>query len=132
VFLGDTGSLFLGSIMSFLIFYILDTDNSIITDSFISRPFLTILMLIYPLIDTLRAFSVRAYRNQSPFIADRIHLHHRLADKGYEHWQASLLIFTLSVLILLLNCFLFLILGLIGSVILTTLILVLIYYIFFK
>jgi UDP-N-acetylmuramyl pentapeptide phosphotransferase/UDP-N-acetylglucosamine-1-phosphate transferase len=132
VFLGDTGSLFLGSIMSFLIFYILDTENSIITDSFISRPFLTVLMLIYPLVDTLRAFTIRAYRNQSPFVADRIHLHHRLADKGYEHWQASLLIFILSVLILLINCIVFLTLGLIGSVALTLLILGLIYYIFFK
>ena len=132
VFLGDTGSLFLGSIMSFLIFYILDTENSIITDSFISRPFLTVLMLIYPLVDTLRAFTIRAYRNQSPFVADRIHLHHRLADKGYEHWQASLLIFVLSVLILLFNCLLFLTLGLIGSVIVTVLILTFIYYIFFK
>ena len=89
-------------------------------------------MLIYPLVDTLRAFSIRAYRNQSPFVADRIHLHHRLADKGYEHWQASLLIFTLSVLILLVNVFLFLTLGLIGSIVLTTLLLSLIYYIFFK
>ena len=132
VFLGDTGSLFLGSIMSFFIFYILDTENSIITDTFISRPFLTVLMLIYPLVDTLRAFTIRAYKNQSPFVADRIHLHHRLADKGYEHWQASLLIFTLSVLILLINCVVFLTLGLIGCVALTLLTLGLLYYIFFK
>ena len=132
VFLGDTGSLFLGSIISFLIFYILDTENSIITDSFISRPFLTVLMLIYPLADTLRAFTIRAYRNQSPFVADRIHLHHRLTEKGYEHWQASILIFILSSLILLLNCFLFLTLGLIGSICFTLLLLALFYYIFFK
>ena len=113
-------------------FDILDTENSIITDTFISGPFLTVLMLIYPLVDTLRAFTIRAYKNQSPFIADRIHLHHRLADKGYEHWQASLLIFTLSVLILLINCVVFLTLGLIGCVALTLFLLSLIYYIFFK
>jgi UDP-N-acetylmuramyl pentapeptide phosphotransferase/UDP-N-acetylglucosamine-1-phosphate transferase len=132
VFLGDTGSLFLGSIMSFLIFYILDTENSIITDSFISRPFLTVLMLIYPLVDTLRAFSIRAYRNQSPFVADRIHLHHRLADKGYKHWQASLLIFMLSSLTLLLNCLLFTTLGLIFSICFTLVLLPLFYLMFFK
>ena len=132
VFLGDTGSLFLGSIMSFLIFYILDTENSIITDSFISRPFLTVLMLIYPLVDTLRAFTIRAYRNQSPFVADRIHLHHRLVDKGYEHWQASVLIFILSSLILFLNCLLFLSIGLIGGICFTLLLLALFYSIFFK
>ena len=132
VFLGDTGSLFLGSIMCFFVFYILDTENNIITDAFISRPFLTVLMLLYPLVDTLRVFTIRAFRNQSPFIADRIHLHHRLADKGYEHWQASILIFSLSASILLLNCFLFLFLGLIASIGFTLLILILFYFLFFK
>jgi hypothetical protein len=43
-----------------------------------------------------------------------------------------LLIFSLSVLILLLNCFLFLTLGFIGSVALSLILLGLIYYIFFK
>ena len=132
VFLGDTGSLFLGSIMAFLVFYILDSENTIISDSFISRPFLTVLMLLYPLIDTLRAFTVRSFKGTSPFIADRIHLHHRLADKGYEHWQASLLIFFLSALILVINCFLFLFLGLNLSILLTVFLLIILYYLLFK
>ena len=132
VFLGDTGSLFLGSIMAFLVFYILDSENTIISDSFISRPFLTVLMLLYPLIDTLRAFTVRSFKGMSPFIADRIHLHHRLADKGYEHWQASLLIFFLSVLILVINCFLFVFLGLNLSIVLTVFLLIIFYYSLFK
>ena len=81
VFLGDTGSLLLGSVMAFYVFYILDDRSSIVTDSNISRPLLAILLLIYPLADTLRAFIIRAYKKQSPFVADRVHLHHRLIDK---------------------------------------------------
>ena len=38
VFLGDTGALLLGSLITFFIFYILDSENYIITDDFISRP----------------------------------------------------------------------------------------------
>ena len=29
-------------------------------------------MIIYPLVDTLRAFAIRAYKKQSPFVADRV------------------------------------------------------------
>jgi len=132
VFLGDTGSLFLGSIMVFLVFYMLDTQNNLITDDFITRPLLVVLMLLYPLTDTLRAFLIRSYKNQSPFVADRIHLHHRLADKGYQHWQASMLIFILSSFILGLNMLTFSALGLYGSIGLTLVVLILFYYIFFK
>lgn len=132
VFLGDTGSLFIGSIMAFLIFYIMDTKTTHITDGFISRPLLVVLMLLYPLTDTLRAFLIRSLRNQSPFVADRIHLHHRLADKGYEHWQASLLIFSLSSITFFTNILLFNIVGLVGAIGLTLFIITVFYFIFFK
>ena len=67
VFLGDTGSLLLGSIMAFYIFYILNSSSFIVTDEYISRPLFVILLLIYPLADTLRAFVIRVYKKQSPF-----------------------------------------------------------------
>ena len=132
VFLGDTGSLFLGSIMAFVLFYILDSESSLITDNLISRPLLAVLLLLYPLVDTLRAFIIRTYNNKSPFIADRVHLHHRLADKGYQHWQASLLTFSLSTFILVVNFFLYPLIGLIGCVTLTIVLLSVFYYTFFK
>ena len=132
VFLGDTGSLFLGSIMAFFIFYILDSDSTLITDNLISRPLLAVLLLLYPLVDTLRAFIIRAYNNKSPFIADRVHLHHRLADKGHQHWQASILTFSLSTFILVVNFLLYSLIGFIGCVALTVVLLSTFYYMFFK
>ena len=104
VFLGDTGSLLLGSVMAFYVFYILDDRSSIVTDSNISRPLLAVLLLIYPLADTLRAFIIRAYKKQSPFVADRVHLHHRLIDKkGLNHWQSTLTILFVSISVLVLG-----------------------------
>ena len=132
VFLGDCGSLFIGSIMAFLIFYLLDSESALVTDNLISRPLLTVLLLLYPLIDTLRAFLIRAYNNKSPFVADRVHLHHRLADKGYQHWQASVLTFSLSTFILVVNVLLFSTIGLLGGVALTVVLLTVFYYTFFK
>ena len=112
VFLGDTGSLFMGSVMAFFIFYIMDSSSQIVIDAYISRPLFCVLLLIYPLTDTLRVILIRSYKRRSPFVADRIHLHHRLADKGYEHWEASLLIFFLSISLLSINLFLFQYIGL--------------------
>ena len=132
VFLGDTGSLFIGSIMAFFIFYILDSDSTLITDNLISRPLLAVLLLLYPLVDTLRAFIIRAYNNKSPFVADRVHLHHRLADKGHQHWQASILTFSLSTFILVVNFLLYSLIGFIGCVALTVVLLSTFYYMFFK
>ena len=132
VFLGDTGSLFIGSVMAFFVIYVLDSSNQIVTDSYISRPLFCVLLLIYPLTDTLRAILLRSYRNKSPFVADRIHLHHRLADKGYLHWEASIIIFILSVLILSINLFLFQFIGLTPCILITLALLLTFFYLIFK
>ena len=58
----------------------------------------------HPLADTFRAFIIRAYKKQSPFVADRVHLHHRLIDKkGLNHWQATLTILFISISVLVLG-----------------------------
>jgi len=132
VFLGDTGSLLLGSIIAFFIIYVLDSSNSIITDSYISRPLLMVLALFYPLLDTLRAVVLRSFKGQSPFVADRIHLHHRLIDKGYEHWAATLLIICLSVFFLIINLILYTKIGLTLCVVITVVFCLIIYKFLFK
>jgi hypothetical protein len=55
-----------------------------------------------------------------------------LADKGYQHWQASVLTFSLSTLILVVNVLLFSTIGLLGGVVLTVVLLSVFYYTFFK
>ena len=45
VFLGDTGSLLLGSVMAFFIFYTLNSSSFIVTDGYMSRPLFVILLL---------------------------------------------------------------------------------------
>ena len=132
VFLGDTGSLFVGSIIAFFMLYVLDSSNPIITDSYISRPLLVVLSIFYPLIDTLRAVILRSYKGRSPFVADRIHLHHRLVDKGYEHWMASVLILCLSIFLAVLNFLVYAKIGLLLCVVITMLLCLIIYQFLFK
>ena len=105
VFLGDTGALLLGSVIAFFHFLYSKFKYYIITDDFISRPLMVILLIIYPLADTLRASLIRMYKGKSPFLADRVHLHHRLIDKGYNHWGASSLILGLSITVVIVGVF---------------------------
>ena len=120
-------------LITFFIFYILDSDNYIIADDFISRPFMVVLLIIYPLADTLRASLIRMYKGKSPFLADRVHLHHRLIDKGYNHWGASTLILGLSITVVMVGVLASLLLVSLTTCSLIVLIyLTIIYYIFFN
>ena len=132
VFLGDTGALLLGSVITFFIFYILDSENYIITDDLISRPLLAILLIIYPLADTLRASIIRMYKGRSPFLADRVHLHHRLIDNGLSHYGASTLILILSISVVLLGFLLSSLFSLSICSLLIFVYLTIVYYVFFN
>ncbi len=101
VFLGDFGSLLIGSVVTYFIFSILYSGNQIITDNWINRSLIAVLLLIYPLTDTLRVYILRARSGTSPFLPDRRHLHHKLIDKGYSHVKASILISFLSISVLI-------------------------------
>ena len=103
VFLGDFGSLLIGSIITYFIFSILHSGNQIITDNWVNRSLIAVLLLIYPLTDTLRVYVLRAKSGNSPFLPDRRHLHHKLMDKGYTHIKASILIVFLSISVLLIG-----------------------------
>ena len=101
VFLGDLGSLLIGSVITYFIFSLLHSSNQIITDNWINRSLICVLLLIYPLADTLRVYLLRAKSGTSPFLPDRRHLHHKLIDKGYSHVKASVLIALLSISVLI-------------------------------
>ena len=101
VFLGDFGSLLIGSVITYFIFSILHSENQVITDNWVNRSLIAVLLLIYPLADTLRVYILRAKSKNSPFLPDRRHLHHKLIDKGYSHVKASILIALLSISVLI-------------------------------
>jgi len=47
--------------------------------------------------DTLRVFIIRAVKGQSPFNADRNHIHHKLIDCKFSHVKTVLIIYIFSV-----------------------------------
>lgn len=105
IFMGDTGSLTLGTVMAVLViqFNEFNVDQSAPYAIF-AAPAVSFGVLIYPLMDTLRVFAIRILQRKSPFGADKNHTHHRLLALGMNHHRATYLIlavnlvFTLAVL----------------------------------
>ena len=100
IFMGDSGSLIIGMFICVLSIKLIEYPVTRINDFWIhiSNPILVIAALSYPLTDTLRIFVIRAIKGQSPFAADRNHLHHRLLDCGYSHTKTVIIIYVFSVI----------------------------------
>jgi len=96
IFMGDTGSLIVGFVISVLTLKFL----ALTPDAYDGLPFLlenapliAISILIVPLFDTARVFAIRIANKKGPFSPDRNHTHHVLIDFwGLSHKQASFII----------------------------------------
>jgi UDP-N-acetylmuramyl pentapeptide phosphotransferase/UDP-N-acetylglucosamine-1-phosphate transferase len=92
IFLGDAGSLLLGTIVAVYTFYILG-DGFVFREGFkVNKTLFSILILLYPLVDLLRVFIIRISNRKSPFQPDKNHLHHVLLNKGYSGFKALFVI----------------------------------------
>lgn len=101
IFMGDTGSMLIGFLLSFLLVNILNQKE--IDLGFFScqmNPILLFALLFYPLLDTLRVFFVRIFiLNKSPFCADNNHIHHKLLALGMKHYQISMFVGLVTMLL---------------------------------
>ena len=93
IFMGDTGSLITGFMISiFTIRFLALSPDKLETLPFHlgNIPFIAMAVLIIPLFDLARVFVIRIANKQSPFKPDRKHTHHILIDLGISHKIASL------------------------------------------
>jgi len=86
IFMGDTGSLFLGFLLANLSVLTFSKET---TATALAIP---ILALGVPIADTLLAFMRRVLNGRSPFVADRHHLHHVLFRVGMTSRRAVMII----------------------------------------
>lgn len=100
VFLGDAGSLFLGTLISVYIFHVLGQEFQLKVNYDSNKPLFAIGLIIYPLIDLLRVFIIRVRDKKSPFNPDQNHIHHWLLKRGLNHFKIVFLINSFSLLFL--------------------------------
>jgi len=103
IFLGDSGSLFLGSFIGLNI--ILNYNLEISQIDFPIENIFIALML--PGLDMLRVFTARIIKNKNPFSPDRIHLHHLLLNGNIQLSKILIIYFILIITPIVINQFLY-------------------------
>jgi UDP-N-acetylmuramyl pentapeptide phosphotransferase/UDP-N-acetylglucosamine-1-phosphate transferase len=102
MFMGDSGSMIFGFIIAVVAVRFIDTSESSNASLFhSSSPVLTLAILFFPLLDTLRIFFIRiVVHKKSPFAADNNHLHHRFLSCGFSHKQTTITIVLTNIVLI--------------------------------
>jgi len=90
VFMGDTGSQFLGFSLGVLVLMLTEQVNTALT------PGLALPILGLPIIDTLMVMTQRMAEGRSPFKPDKSHFHHKLLALGFDQYEAVLAIYAVQ------------------------------------
>ena len=99
IFMGDTGSLLIGLINSILVVKFIEVATAVnVPYPIPASPAIGFAILMIPLLDTLRVFSIRIVNRRSPFSPDRNHVHHLLLDKGLSHRAITLTLVCINML----------------------------------
>ncbi len=100
IFMGDTGSLTVGMLLSFIA---LSVTNMQISDATKDYNLLVLAFspLIIPAFDVVRVYFHRIRQHRNPFLPDKCHIHHKLLALGLNQ-RASLCVILLSAVVFML------------------------------
>lgn len=101
IFMGDAGSLMLGFILVTTAIRLLSMSSHYNHVLQLQLLLIVVGLFLVPVFDSLRVYRGRIKKGQSPFLADKTHLHHLLLLLGVSHKLATLLIAILTVFILI-------------------------------
>lgn len=91
IFMGDTGSLPIGVLFSFLFISLFNENNSGSSSS--------LFLILFPCLDMVRLFASRIKNKKSPFKADKNHYHHLLLKFRNNHLIATVICLALQIAI---------------------------------
>ena len=105
IFMGDTGSLTLGYILSFLaVQYTMNTYEAGI--NYEGAILISFSVLLVPCLDVVRVVLGRVRRGKDPFMPDKTHIHHKFLAMGFTPRKAMISILCISFLFCASNVFL--------------------------
>jgi|LakMenEpi03Aug12_release.lakeMendotaPanAssembly.Ray.scaffolds.fasta_scaffold165177_2 UDP-GlcNAc:undecaprenyl-phosphate GlcNAc-1-phosphate transferase len=101
IFLGDSGTLFLGCLigLNIILNYNLEVSKNY---NAVENIFITLML---PGLDMLRVFAVRIVNKKNPFSPDRMHLHHLLIAQGLNKTKILIIFILLILLPIFINFF---------------------------
>jgi UDP-GlcNAc:undecaprenyl-phosphate GlcNAc-1-phosphate transferase len=95
IFMGDGGSQFLGYTLGVLAVLLTQEVNPVLS------PALPLLLLGLPIADILAVFAQRIYHKMNWFRASKNHIHHRLLDLGFHHYESVVVVYTVQAMLVL-------------------------------
>jgi UDP-GlcNAc:undecaprenyl-phosphate GlcNAc-1-phosphate transferase len=101
IFMGDTGSLVLGFVIAIMCLRLMQVNNLMQRPLLPHSPVFVLGIVLIPVFDTLRVFSLRMWKGKSPFSPDKTHIHHLLTNAGFSHAFAAKLIGVIHAFILM-------------------------------
>ena len=96
MFIGDSGSHFLGIAFCILTLKTLNSNNAMNITMDNSVATFCLAVMAHPVMDTLRVMTMRICNGNSPFKADKTHLHHAIINMGVSHLATTLIIISLN------------------------------------
>jgi len=90
IFMGDAGSQLLGFSCITLALALTQGQTAL-------SPLLPLIILGFPVLDTVTVMTLRIIRGNSPFLADKTHFHHSLLAFGLQHAESVLTIYAIHV-----------------------------------
>lgn len=100
VFMGDGGSQFLGFTLGFLAVFLVEKVDSAISPAAVA------LILGLPIVDILAVFVQRVYHKMNWFRASKNHIHHRLLELGFDHYESVVIIYSVQIIFIVSALFL--------------------------
>lgn len=94
IFMGDAGSQFLGFSAATLSIYLTQATPTL-------SPVLPLILLGFPILDTITVMVTRISKRRSPFSADKNHFHHHLMSLGLHHAESVLVIYVFQTLLII-------------------------------
>lgn len=103
MFIGDSGTLSMGVLISYFVSNILTASNNVevVMAGNLGLIPLTLAVMSVPIFDTLRVMSSRILRKCSPFHPDKTHLHHAFIDLGFSHIGTTFSILSMNTLVVI-------------------------------
>ena len=93
LFMGDTGSMLLGFSAIFFSLALTQGETAL-------SPLLPLIILGFPVLDTITVMAARIAKGLSPFEADKRHFHHRLMGMGLFHTESVFAIYVIQSLLI--------------------------------
>lgn len=94
IFMGDTGSLVCGFILSVMAIKFIEMSPVP------SSPSVALGIMFIPVFDTVRVFLIRVLKGRSPFSPDKNHIHHRFVAIGFSQRSTVLMLAFINLLVI--------------------------------